>query len=90
MPLPTDRGFAVLRRHSDGSVTVEVCAAVENGQAVDIHARHARQPAVRVDPAVTLVDTGKVSYTTQIVEVFGGGDAITVRHPAGLIRPTAD
>jgi hypothetical protein len=90
MPLPTDRGYAVLRQHSDGSVTVEVCAAIEDGRPINIHARHAQQPAVRIHPAVRLINAGSHQYTTQVVEVFGGDGAINVRPPAGLIQPMAD
>ena len=90
MPLPTDRGFAVLREHGDGSTTVEVCAAINAGQPVSVHARHARQAAVSVDPAVHLVDAGTFRYTTGVVEVFGDGGTISVRNPVGSLRPLVD
>jgi|SwirhisoilCB2_FD_contig_31_24579803_length_493_multi_5_in_0_out_0_1 hypothetical protein len=90
MPLPTDRGYAVVRQHSDGSVTVDVCGAVTNGQPTNIHARHAQQAAVRIHPAVRLVDAGKYRYTTEVVEVFGGDGAVNIHPSSGIIRPIVD
>jgi len=90
MSLPTDRGYAVVRQHSDGSVTVEVCAAITDGRPTNIHARHAQQPAVRIHPDVRLVDAGKYRYTTDVVEVFGAEDAVNIGPSLGLIKPIVD
>ena len=80
MALPTDRGFAVLTENADGTTTVQVCTAVENGAPVDVYAAHVNTPTVRVSADVNLLKTGSVRYTEKIVEVFSGeGGAVYVR-----------
>lgn len=79
MAMPTDRGYAVISSNEDGTVTVKVCTAIEKGQPVGVYAQHVRAPAIRVDPGVRLVSTASYHYTTKVVEVSCGGDAVLVR-----------
>jgi exoribonuclease II len=81
MPMPTDRGYAVIIRNQDGTSTVMVATGIENKQPVGVFAKHVGVTAVSIDPAVKLVRTASHQFTTQIVEVFPGGGAVQVRAP---------
>lgn len=85
LPMPTDRGYAVVSSNDDGTLTVQIATGIEKGQPVGIYARHVRAPAVRVDPAVRWVSAASYRYTAKVVEVFTGGNAaVIIRAPKGL------
>lgn len=85
LPMPTDRGYAVVSSNDDGTVTVKIATGIEKGQPVGIYAQHVRAPAVRVDPAVRWVRTATYHHTAKVVEVFAGGNAaVFIRAPKGL------
>lgn len=84
LPMPTDRGYAVLSSNDDGTVTVRIATGIENGEPVGIYAQHVRAPAVRVNPAVRWVSADARRYTARVVEVFTGGDAVIIRTPRSL------
>jgi len=81
MSLPTDRGYAAIAANEDGTMTVQIFTGFENGRPVGVYAKHVRAPAVKIDPAIRLAGTGLYQFTTQVVEVFGDGDAVIVRVP---------
>lgn len=84
MTTPTDRGYAVIATNADGTMTVQIATGIERGRPVGVYAKHVHAPAVRVDPAVRLSGTGTHRFTTQVVEVFTGADAVIVRAPRSL------
>lgn len=84
LPMPTDRGYAVISSNDDGTVTVKIATGIEKGQPVGIYAQHVRAPAVRVDPAVRWVSAASYHYTAKVVEVFTGDRAVIIRTPSGL------
>jgi hypothetical protein len=83
MAIPTDRGYVVLRKNDDGTTTVMIATAIENGEPVNVFASHVRAAKVRVDPSVHLVGTGTQSHSNKVVEVFPGDDGVLqVRAPS--------
>lgn len=84
LPMPTDRGYAVISGNDDGTVTVKIATGIEKGQPVGIYAQHVRAPALRVDPAVRWVSAASYRYTAKVVEVFTGGGAVIIRAPRSL------
>jgi hypothetical protein len=68
--LPIDRGFVVVDHEADGTQTVQICAEVVDGEAVDVFAAHNGADRVRVHEGVTLAQRGRRSYSSQILEVF--------------------
>lgn len=85
MYMPTDRGYAVIATHADGTVTVQVATGIDKGRPVGVYARHVHAPALRIDPAIRLAGTGTRQFTTQAVEVFtDDSGTIIVRPPRSL------
>ncbi|MQA86074.1 MAG: hypothetical protein GEV03_15950 [Streptosporangiales bacterium] len=74
-----DRGYAILTRNEDGSNTVAIASGMDNGEPTNVIAKHVGVRDVRVDPGVTLRESGSRSYTAQIVEVSPAGGALRVR-----------
>jgi hypothetical protein len=71
MPIPTDRGYALVTELDDRTHRVDVCMGIEHDQPIDIFATHFRQSAVAVDPNVEVVQIdAQRFYTTDLVEVF--------------------
>ncbi len=85
LPMPTDRGYAVMSRNDDGTVTVKIATGIENGRPVGVYAQHVAAPAIRVDPAVRWVRDASYHYTAKVVEVFTGGDAVIIRVPNAVL-----
>jgi hypothetical protein len=77
MPIPTDRGYALVTEQQDGTKNVEVCLGIEpGGQVVDVFATHYSR-AVELDPDVEVVRLGgRRVYTADLVEVFLGTDDV--------------
>jgi hypothetical protein len=71
MAIPTDRGYAILNHTADGKLTVSVSTSVPHaGDAHSVFAQHVGESRVHVDPSVTLVKKGQLSWTTKPVQVF--------------------
>lgn len=81
MAIPTDRGYAALRKKPDGTTTVMISTDVKAGKVVNVFAKHVGVDLVKVGPGVRLVEGSGYSYTEQIVEVFGSDGALHVRLP---------
>ena len=84
LPMPTDRGYAVLSRNDDGTMTVKIATGIEKGKLVGVYAQHVQAPALRVDPAIRWVSAAAHRYTANVVEVFAAGGAVIIRTPRGL------
>lgn len=75
-----DRGYAVLVRNGDDSNTVAIATGIDNGQPINVIAKHVGVRDVHVDPGVTLQQTGFGRYTTtQIVEVSPDEGTLRIR-----------
>lgn len=75
-----DRGYAVLVRNEDNSNTVAIATGINNGEPINVIAKHVGVRDVHVDPGVTLQRFGSRRYTTtQIVEVAPGDGALRIR-----------
>ncbi len=71
MAIPTDRGYAILSESPDGQLTVRVSVSQPvAGKAGDVFAEHVGESRVRIDPAVQLAKHGKLSWTTDPVQVY--------------------
>lgn len=81
MPTHTDRGIVALIKNDDGTTTVAVCAAIEDGQPVSVYAKYVGVSDVRVDSSVHLKQASSLRYTDKIVEVAATPDAVLVRAP---------
>ncbi|MGI8665703.1 MAG: hypothetical protein ACR2N4_06710 [Jatrophihabitans sp.] len=77
MAIPTDRGYAILNRTSDGKLTISVSTSVPHaGDTHDVFAQHVGESRVHIDPSVQLVKNGRLSWTTRPVRVFVGSDGL--------------
>jgi hypothetical protein len=81
MPMPTDRGYAVIVPNQDRTTTVMVCTGIENSKPVGVFAKHVHAARVQIDPALRLEHAHGYRYTSQLVEVFPAGGAVQVRAP---------
>jgi hypothetical protein len=81
MPAHTDRGIVALIKNQDGTTTVAVCAAVENGRPVNVYAKYVGISDVRVDSSVHLKQAASLRYTDRVVEVAAVPDGVLVRTP---------
>jgi hypothetical protein len=82
MPLPTDRGHAVLTTEADGSVSVGVCLTVNDGRPSEPYATHYRPPSVVVHEDVEVVQGETARYTKGLVVVFADNSgAVHVANP---------
>ena len=79
--MATDRGYAVISRNDDGTMTVKIATGMENCHPVGIYAQHVRAPAVRIDPTVRWVRAASHQYTAKM-EVFTRGGAVIIRIPS--------
>lgn len=82
MEMPIDRGYAVISRDTEGTVTVQIATAIENSQPVGVFAKYVGAGTVWVDPVIQMVKTAAHEYTTSVVEVSSGdGMAVTLMAP---------
>ncbi|MEO6703367.1 MAG: hypothetical protein ABI140_17775 [Jatrophihabitantaceae bacterium] len=83
MAIPTDRGYVILSKASDGKLTVSVSTSAPiAGKSSDVFAQHVGESAVHIDPAVSLVERGALSWTTRPVRVFvGQGGLVNIAPP---------
>lgn len=71
MAIPTDRGYAILTETPDGRLTVSISSSKPvAGKAADVFAEHVGESGVRIDPSVQLTKHGRLSWTTNPVQVF--------------------
>lgn len=88
MPFPTDRGYAVITEHEDGTSTVEIATGFDRGSPTGVYARHVGVSAIRVDPGVHLSGSAGRRVSRQVVEVLPAGGAILIRPVTPLVSPT--
>lgn len=69
MPLPIDRGYAVISTETDGTMTVQVAAAIEKAQPVGVFARYAGAKNVQIDPRISWIKTTTHQFSTSMIEV---------------------
>jgi hypothetical protein len=82
----TDRGYALIKRETDGTSTVAVGTGVQDGQLVGIFAQHVHVSSVAIGPEVRFSTDGAVSVSTVPVDVFRpDGAPLQIR-----LRPTSN
>lgn len=83
MPIPTDRGYAIITVDEAGKTTVSVSASLpEQGRSESIYAVHSGESKVAVHKEVALTRTGKVVWSTSPAQVYA--DAAGLVHVAPL------
>jgi hypothetical protein len=69
MSIPTDRGYVVLTKEDDGTISVVVCAGLTRGYPTAPYAVHPHRSHVALDGKVKIVNAGRARHTTEVVEV---------------------
>ena len=84
MPNYDDRGLVALIDNPDGSTTVSICAAIDQGRPVNVYASYAGVKNLRVAPGLTVKHSPTGRYIDQVVQVVGDADGVHVRPVATI------
>ncbi len=79
MPNYDDRGLVALTDNADGTTTVSICAAIDQGRPVNVYAEYGSVDKLHIAPGLTLKHSPTGRYTDQVVQVVGDADGVHVR-----------
>jgi len=88
MAIPTDRGFVIVKRESNGTTTVSISTSAPlAGESKDVFAQHVGERSIHIAPDVQLVKHGDLSWTTAPVRVFvGDGGQVNIAAARSVSR----